>query len=114
MDVLPPARMPGITARLAAASCASKLDSGKPHLLCFSHLRWSFVYQRPQHLISRAAGSYQVVFWEEPEYADAEALRISMARSGITVAVPVLPHGTNVEAGVRIQQRLLDSMINER
>jgi UDP-galactopyranose mutase len=24
-------------------------------LVCFSHLRWDFVYQRPQHLMSRFA-----------------------------------------------------------
>ena len=24
-------------------------------LICFSHLRWDFVYQRPQHLLSRLA-----------------------------------------------------------
>ena len=35
-------------------------------LLCFSHLRWHFVTQRPQHLLSRAARDRRVFFWEEP------------------------------------------------
>ena len=35
-------------------------------LLVFSHLRWHFVTQRPQHLLSRAAKSRRVFFWEEP------------------------------------------------
>ncbi len=35
-------------------------------LLVFSHLRWNFVYQRPQHLLSRLARHYRVVFVEEP------------------------------------------------
>lgn len=35
-------------------------------LLCFSHLRWRFVTQRPQHLLTRAAQQYRVFFWEEP------------------------------------------------
>src|SRR5689334_18901393 len=35
-------------------------------LLVFSHLRWDFVYQRPQHLISRFAAHNRVWFWEEP------------------------------------------------
>ena len=35
-------------------------------LVVFSHLRWSFVYQRPQHLLSRLAGRWRVVFIEEP------------------------------------------------
>ena len=37
-------------------------------LLCFSHLRWNFVYQRPQHLISRFAKDRKVFFFEEPVY----------------------------------------------
>jgi UDP-galactopyranose mutase len=35
-------------------------------LLVFSHLRWDFVYQRPQHLMQRLARSYRVFFFEEP------------------------------------------------
>lgn len=35
-------------------------------LITFSHLRWNFVYQRPQHLLSRIARNRQVWFIEEP------------------------------------------------
>jgi UDP-galactopyranose mutase len=35
-------------------------------ILVFSHLRWNFVYQRPQHLLSRLAREYRVIFIEEP------------------------------------------------
>src|SRR5215471_15006449 len=37
-----------------------------PAILAFSHLRWNFVYQRPQHLLSRLAASHRVLFVEEP------------------------------------------------
>lgn len=37
-----------------------------PTIIVFSHLRWNFVYQRPQHLLSRLAGQYRIVFMEEP------------------------------------------------
>jgi glycosyltransferase involved in cell wall biosynthesis len=35
-------------------------------LVVFSHLRWNFVYQRPQHLLTRLAAQRRVVFIEEP------------------------------------------------
>src|SRR3954452_21430820 len=40
-------------------------------LLVFSHLRWDFVYQRPQHLLARLAKKRRVFFVEEPVHADA-------------------------------------------
>ncbi len=39
-------------------------------LLCFSHLRWAFVFQRPQHLLTRAAAAMRVVYWEEPVWIE--------------------------------------------
>ena len=42
-------------------------------LIVFSHLRWSFVYQRPQHLLSRLARDHRVLFVEEPLYAEGRA-----------------------------------------
>lgn len=37
-------------------------------VLCFSHLRWHFVTQRPQHLLTRCARLHRVFFWEEPYF----------------------------------------------
>jgi hypothetical protein len=34
--------------------------------MVFSHLRWDFVYQRPQHLMRRLADHYRIFFVEEP------------------------------------------------
>jgi glycosyltransferase involved in cell wall biosynthesis len=39
-------------------------------IICLSHLRWNFVYQRPQHLMSRFSKTSRVFFIEEP-YFDA-------------------------------------------
>ena len=36
-----------------------------PPLLCFSHLRWDFVTQRPQHLMRQFAQEHRVFVWEE-------------------------------------------------
>jgi UDP-galactopyranose mutase len=63
-------------------------------IVVFSHLRWDFVYQRPQHLISRlAAGGRQVVFVEEPVHrpGGAPALELTRIARGPVVARPVLP-----------------------
>ncbi|MBI5671446.1 MAG: glycosyltransferase [Chloroflexi bacterium] len=43
-----------------------KRDEGMSDLIVFSHLRWDFVWQRPQHLLSRLAKHYRVLFVEEP------------------------------------------------
>lgn len=37
-------------------------------IVVFSHLRWGFCHQRPQHLLTRLAAHYPVVFIEEPVY----------------------------------------------
>ncbi|HEX2922235.1 MAG TPA: glycosyltransferase family 1 protein [Bacteroidales bacterium] len=35
-------------------------------IICFAHLRWNFVFQRPQHLLSRWAKDSRVFYFEEP------------------------------------------------
>lgn len=45
--------------------------SNRAPLVVFSHLRWGFVYQRPQHVISRLAQSIPILFIEEPVRHDA-------------------------------------------
>jgi UDP-galactopyranose mutase len=57
-------------------------------IVCCSHLRWDFVFQRPQHLLSRAPAG--ALFFEEPIDGPARSLRLS--RDGaVTVATPVVP-----------------------
>lgn len=41
-------------------------------IIVFSHLRWDFVFQRPQQLLTRLAARHKVVFFEEPMPTDAE------------------------------------------
>lgn len=62
-------------------------------LICFSHLRWAFVFQRPQHLMTRFAATRRVLFWEEPEYhggTPAPHLRRQVAEGGVEVLTPEL------------------------
>jgi glycosyltransferase involved in cell wall biosynthesis len=64
-------------------------------LVCISHLRWDFVYQRPQHLMSRAAKTRRVFFVEEPRFEEKTAVRLEVRRdkSGVLVVTPFLPSG---------------------
>ncbi|MBT1073435.1 NAD(P)-binding protein [Pelotalea chapellei] len=62
-------------------------------LLVFSHLRWNFVYQRPQHLLSRLAQKRRVVFFEEPEPGTSEKpyLEFDMPEPNVLVCRPHTP-----------------------
>ncbi|HKP86693.1 MAG TPA: glycosyltransferase family 1 protein [Blastocatellia bacterium] len=82
-----------------------------PDLICLSHLRWDFVYQRPQHILSRCARERRVFFIEEPVFCNDQMaqLDVSMRECGVCVVVPRLPKGLS-EAEVNAVQSLL---INE-
>jgi UDP-galactopyranose mutase len=62
-------------------------------IVAFSHLRWNFVYQRPQHLLSRLAALHPVAFVEEPEFdADGPARwERSSPHQNVTVYRPRTP-----------------------
>jgi glycosyltransferase involved in cell wall biosynthesis len=100
-----PQRIPTIPAREGPPN--------KPLVLCLSHLRWAFVWQRPQHLLVRAAAHFDVVVVEEPVHEDCSAphLRIETVPSGIMVAVPIIPLGTSPEDAVAIQEGLIGSWL---
>src|SRR3954452_16776533 len=75
-------------------------------LVCFSHLRWDFVWQRPQHLLSRAAKHFRVLVIEEPIFKPDAAPHIDISRrpGGVTIAAPILPEGLDA-AEVILEQR---------
>ena len=84
-------------------------------LICFSHLRWDFVFQRPQHLLTRCSKERRVFYFEEPIY-DAETPWLQLERRGtLTVATPHVPQGGN-NADTNEWQRALvnDLMRRER
>jgi UDP-galactopyranose mutase len=88
-----------------------------PALLVFSHLRWHFITQRPQHLLTRAAQSRHVYFWEEPWFHDAAdpqsrgrdggSLEFLQVEETPTVTV-IRPHFNHGEDSIEGQRRLLD------
>lgn len=61
------------------------------HLICFSHLRWDFVFQRPQHLLSRFAKHTMVYFFEEPVFDSHTENYLSVSKKADKLTV-VTPH----------------------
>lgn len=81
-------------------------------LVCFSHLRWDFVYQRPQHLLSRCARDRRVFFIEEPIYGEETAwLDLTQPGPNIWVVQPHLVEGLVPEQQEEIQRALLDHLL---
>src|SRR5918911_2623270 len=79
-------------------------------VVCLSHLRWDFVWQRPQHLLSRCARERRVFFFEEA-VLDAETwLEVTETPEGVYVCKPHLPAGLPLEEMDAIQQTLLDEL----
>ena len=101
-----------------AASTPSTLRTSD--LFCFSHLRWNFVTQRPQHLLRQAVQHRRVFYWEEPVCLQAAGLMNGLAASayleksqdasGIWILTPRLPEGSDWVEG---QRNLLDHFFRQ-
>src|SRR5829696_5269410 len=80
-------------------------------LVCLSHLRWDFVYQRPQHLLSRFARERRVFFVEESIFTDEPSrLDISPREDKMFVVVPHLNHA---EAADGNAENIIREQINK-
>lgn len=90
-----------------------KATSEKPLLVCFSHLRWDFVWQRPQHLLSRATKHYDVLIIEEPMFKAGikPHMDVSTRPQGVTIVVPMLPEGLSHEDVIAEQHDLIEAFI---
>lgn len=84
-------------------------------LVCLSHLRWNFVYQRPQHLMSRFAGHQRVFFVEEPIFDAMATSRIDVNRDacGVWIAVPHLVVGLPEVEVIDTLRKLLEQLFND-
>lgn len=91
------------------------LFGSRTDLVCLSHLRWNFVYQRPQHLMSRFAGRQRVFFVEEPIFDTDSTIRLDVSRDpcGIWIAVPHLVVGLSEVEIVDALRKLLEQLFND-
>ena len=84
-------------------------------VICLSHLRWDFVFQRPQHLLTRCARTHRVFFVEEPVRSDGAArLDVAIRQHGIRVLVPRLPGGLSAADAWSVQSKLLRDYFSEQ
>lgn len=105
------------------------MDGRLPDLVCLSHLRWNFVFQRPQHLMSRFARERRVFFVEEPIWGP-EATHLQLVHSpekvwvatpyiqveGATAVTPDPPPGKGLprEQVEAIQEEMLNQLLAEQ
>lgn len=87
--------------------------AGTSPILCFSHLRWNFVFQRPQHLLRRAARSRDVYFFEEPVFEQGVQPRLekTLSPERVRVLTPVLPAGINAPQITSALRMLVDRLV---
>ncbi len=77
-------------------------------IVSLSHLRWDFVYQRPQHLLTRAARHNRVLYIEEPKRdTDAAFMEVRDDASGVRIAIPHL----SVSSPIGVMRALLDDLL---
>ena len=86
----------------------------QPDLVCFSHLRWNYVYQRPQHLMTRFARQQRVFYVEEPKVESGpSSLNVRTDDSGVVVAIPYLDVSSGKEQQRKDHIRLIQQLFEE-
>ena len=88
-----------------------------PDIVCMSHLRWDFVFQRPQHLLTRFAQHGRLFYFEEPKFYDGAEPHLDVTtREGadINIVVAHLPNGLTPQQSDEKQIELLNAFFAEK
>lgn len=85
--------------------------STAPAVVCLSHLRWDFVFQRPQHLLTRFARHQRVFYIEEAVFDEGPArMVISRREHGLHIVTPHMPAPASEEALHATLRTLIDRL----
>jgi glycosyltransferase involved in cell wall biosynthesis len=96
-------------------SLTPMINTSTTHLICFSHVRWDFVYQRPQHLMTRFAKQFTVFFIEEPVFGASENhLELSTPTENLFVVTPNIQDGLIEEQLNAVQKELISKLIADK
>jgi len=80
-------------------------------LVCFSHLRWGFVFQRPNHLLSRFSKHQRVFFIEEPIFHDGEEkVHVENYNEQLYIVTPHLKGGQSETEVLKKQQKFISGL----
>lgn len=80
-------------------------------LVCFCHLRWGFVFQRPNHLLSRFSKHQRVFFIEEPIFHDGEdKLQLENYNENLFVVTPHIKGGLPEEEVHNRQRKFINNL----
>jgi UDP-galactopyranose mutase len=83
-------------------------------LVCFSHLRWNFVFQRPQHLLTRFARVSRVFYIEEPVFTDQQSFcHVTFPDKNLIIVVPHLTKDLNEDDKLNTTKELLSNFFQE-
>ncbi len=84
-------------------------------LVCYSHLRWNFVYQRPQHLLSRFAKRFRVFYIEEPIYnnQNTNSYQVTEIEENLWIIAPHLESELSESEHLSKQQNLLSDFFKD-
>ena len=98
----------GLQAHLQQPIAAERAWAEHFSIIVHCHLRWDFVWQRPQQIFSRLARMHRVLFIEDAILGDGEAsLGITEPHPNVVRVVPSLPHGMGIDAQCRATLQLL-------
>ena len=89
-------RASATAARPSESAAENNSSYSLPDLVCFAHLHWDFVWQRPQHLMSRFAQQGRVFYVEDAFYHNDDLIEPHVETkdrdNGVKVVVVHLPH----------------------
>jgi UDP-galactopyranose mutase len=105
---------PSINAETRVVSLPRKVAALSP-IVCLSHLRWDFVFQRPQQLMTRFRVDRPVYYVEEPlpapEGAEASMSLRACPDSSVMIGTPLIPAGLTGDPLTAVLKALLDDML---
>jgi glycosyltransferase involved in cell wall biosynthesis len=79
-------------------------------IVCFSHLRWDFVFQRPQHLLTRFADHFSIYYIEEPLFHQEHDHYSEVVHSNIHIVKPHLKGSPDDADAIKRQKFLLKNL----